>query len=86
MAQLATIKHMSRQVSRGSAGDYQADEQAGVAGLSCRLSSTWVGRCHASQLSIIKQMNRQVSHGSAVDYEADEQAGVARLSWHISSR
>ena len=25
---------MSRQVSRGSAGEYQADEQAGVAGLS----------------------------------------------------
>ena len=24
---------MSRQVSRGSAGDYQADEQAGVAGV-----------------------------------------------------
>ena len=33
-AQLASIKQMSRQVSRGSAGEYQADEQAGVAGLS----------------------------------------------------
>ena len=32
-AQLAIIKQMSRQVSRGSAGEYQADEQAGVAGL-----------------------------------------------------
>ena len=30
MAQLAIIKQMSRQVSRGSAGDYQADKQAGV--------------------------------------------------------
>ena len=29
---------MSRQVSRGSAGEYQADEQAGVAGLRLRLS------------------------------------------------
>ena len=29
---------MSRQVSRDSAGDYQADEQAGVAGVSWRLS------------------------------------------------
>ena len=33
-------KQMSRQVSRGSAGDYQADEQAGVArlswGVTCR--------------------------------------------------
>ena len=33
MAQLAIIRQMSRQVSRSSAGDYQADEQAGVAGL-----------------------------------------------------
>ena len=33
MALLARIKQMSRQVSRGSAGEYQADEQAGVAGL-----------------------------------------------------
>ena len=32
---------MSRQVSRGSAGEYQADERAGVAWLSWRVS----GRC-----------------------------------------
>ena len=31
-APLASIRQMSRQVSRGSAGEYQADEQAGVAG------------------------------------------------------
>ena len=30
-APLASIRQMSRQVSRGSAGEYQADEQAGVA-------------------------------------------------------
>ena len=30
-AQLSIIKKMSRQVSHGSAGDYQADEQADVA-------------------------------------------------------
>ena len=30
-AQLASIRQMSRRVSRGSAGDYEADEQAGVA-------------------------------------------------------
>ena len=30
-AQLASIRQTSRQVSRGSAGDFQADEQAGVA-------------------------------------------------------
>ena len=33
-AQLAIIKQMSRQVSRDSAGEYQADEQEGVARLS----------------------------------------------------
>ena len=32
--QLQIMKQMSRQEYRGSAGDYQADEQAGVAGLS----------------------------------------------------
>ena len=35
MAQLLIIKQMSRQVSRGSAGDYQADEQEGVTRLTC---------------------------------------------------
>ena len=86
MAQLAIIKQMSRQVSRGSAVDYQADEQAGVAGLSSRLSSRRAGRCRADQLAIIKQMSRQVSCGSAGDYQADEQAGVTRLSWPQTSR
>ena len=53
MAPLASIRQMSRQVSRGSAGEYQADEwevsraspgeyqadeQAGVAQLSWRVS------------------------------------------------
>ena len=37
--QLEFMKQMSRLEYRGSAGDYQADEQAGVAGLSWRLSS-----------------------------------------------
>ena len=71
-AQLAIIKQMSGQVSRGSAGDYQADEQAGVrrsagdyqaderagaARLSWRLSSRRAGRFRVAQLSIIKQMS-----------------------------
>ena len=76
---------MSRQVSRGSTGEYQADEQAGVARLRWRLSGRRAGRCHAAQLAIIRQMSRQVSRSSAGDYEADEQAGVARLSWLLSS-
>ena len=81
MTLLSIIKQMSRQVSRGSAVDYQADEQAGVTQLCCRLPSRGAGRYRAAQLSIIKQMSRQVSRGSAVDYQADEQAGVVRLSW-----
>ena len=67
---METIKQMSRKVSRGSGGDYQADEQAGVA----RLMET------------IKQMSRQVFLGSDVDDQADEQAGVARLSCRLSIR
>ena len=87
---------MSRQVSHGSAGEYQADEQAGVAGLSWRLTAdeqagvariNWrlsgrrTGRCRKAQLASIKQMSRQVSCGSAGEYQADEQADVAWLSW-----
>ena len=79
-AQLAIIRQMSRQVSLGSVGEYQADEQAGVARLRWQVSGRLAGRCRAAQLSIIKQMSRQVSRGSAVDDQADEQAGVARLS------
>ena len=75
------IKQMSRQVSRGSAGDYQEDEQAGVARLSWQVTGRREGRCLAAQLAINWQMSRQVSRGSAGDYQEDEQAGVARLSW-----
>ena len=82
MAQFSIIKQMSRQVSRGSAvdyqqmsrqvssgsaGDYQADEQAGVTRLSWRQSSRRAGMCRAAQLAYIKQMSRQVSHVSYGD-------------------
>ena len=86
MAQLWIIKQMNWQVLRGSAVDYQADEQAGVTQLSWPQSSRREGRCRAAHLKYIKQMSRQVSHGSAVDYQADEQASDARLSWRLSSR
>ena len=86
MAQLAIIKQMSRLVSRGSAVDYQADEQAGITRLSWPQSSKRTGRCRAAQLAYIKQMSRQVSRGSAGVYQADEQTGVARLSCGLSSR
>ena len=86
MAHLAIINQMSMQVSRGSDGDYQADEHAGVTRLSWRVSSRRAGRCRAAQVAIIKQMSRQVSCGSAGDYQADEQAGLAALSWPKSSR
>ena len=88
---LPSIRQISGQVSRGSAGEYQADEQAGVA----------PGRNRAAQLAIVKQMSRQVSRGSAgeyqayeravsrgsvAEYQADERAEVARLRWRVSGR
>ena len=66
-------------MSWGSAVEYQADEQAGVARLSWPQSSRRAGRCRAAHLAIIKQMIRQVSRGSAGEYQADEQAGVERI-------
>ena len=75
---------MSRKVSRGSAGEYQADEQAGVAGLSWRVTSRLAGRCPTAQLASIRQMSRQVSRGTAGEYHAAEQAGVTRLRWRVS--
>ena len=74
---------MNRQVSRGSAVDCEADEQAGVARLSWHVSSIVADRCRAAQLSIIKKMSRKVSCGSAGDYQADEQAGVTRLNCRL---
>ena len=85
-AQLESIMQMSRQVSRGSAGEYQADEQASVARLSWRVSGRLVGRCSGGQLETMKQMSRQEYRGSAGEYQADEQAGVARLTWRVSGR
>ena len=100
-AQLASIRQMSRQVSWGSAGEYQGDEQAGVGGsageyqadehagvlrLSWQLSGRRTGRCRAAQLANIRQMSRQVSRGSAREYQADWYAGVAWLSWRVSGR
>ena len=75
---------MSRRVWRDSAGEYQADEQAGVARLSWRVSGRGAGSCRAAQLASIRQMSRQVSRGSAAEYEADERAGVAVLSSRVS--
>ena len=75
---------MNRQVSHGSAVDYQVDEQAVVTLLSWPQSSRRAGRCRAAQMASIRQMSRQVSRGSAGEYQADEQAGVARLRWRVS--
>ena len=80
MAHLAIIKQMSRQVLRGSAWEYQADEQAGVAWLIWRVSGRRAGRFRLAPLASIRQMSRQVSRALAGEYQADEQAGVARLS------
>ena len=64
MGQLAIVKQMSRQESRSSAGNYQADEQAGITQLSWPLSSTLAGRNHSVQLAIVKQLSRQESPSS----------------------
>ena len=77
---------MSRQVSRGSAGEYQADEQVGVAGLSLRVSGRSASRCGGAQLAIIRQMSKQVFRSSAGEYQADEQAGFALLHRGLSGR
>ena len=61
---------MSGQVSRGSAGEYQADEQ-----------QVWRGSAGEYQ-----EDERQVWRGSAGEYQADEPAGVARLIWRVSGR
>ena len=74
---------MIRQVSRGSAGEYQADEQSGVARLRWRVSGRLVRRCRLAQLAIIRQMSRQVSRSSVGHYQAEEQAGVARVSCRL---
>ena len=84
--QPASIRQMSGQVSRGSAGEYQADERAGIARTSWRLSVRSAGRCRGAQLASIRLMSGQLSWGSAREYQADEQAGVARLSWRVSGR
>ena len=77
---------MSRQVSCGSAGEYQADEQAGVRGSAGENQGDEQAGGSRAQLANIRQMSRQVSRGSAGEYQADEQAGVARLSWRVTSR
>ena len=65
MAQLEIIKQMSKQGSRGSAGDYQQMRGQG----SCGSAGDY------------QQMRGQVSRGSAGDYQADERVGVVWLSW-----
>ena len=86
MAQLEIIKQMRGQVLRGSVGDYQGDERAGVVRLSWRLSSRRADRCRVAQVAIMNQMSRQEYRGSAGDYQAEEQAGIAGLSWRVSGR
>src|SRR5574337_416557 len=80
------MRQMSGQVSRGSAGEYQENEWAGIARTSWRVSVRRAGRCREAQLASIRQMSGQVSRGSAGEYQADERAGVARLSCRVSGR
>ena len=77
---------MSGQVSRGSAGEYQADERAVVTQLRWRASGRSAGRCRGAPLASIRQMSGQESRGSVGEYQADERAGVERLTWRVSGR
>ena len=86
MAQLASIRQMSMQVSRSSPGEYHADEQAGVTGLSWRVSGRSAGSCRAAPLASIRQMSGQGSQGSICAFQADQRAGVAGLRWRVSGR
>ena len=71
---------MSRQVSWGSTGEYQADEQAGVAGLSWRVSGRLALRCRAAQLASIRQMSGQVSRGKLASIRQDRVTVIFRDS------
>ena len=83
---MASIRQKSRQVSRGSVSEYQADEQAGVARLRSQVAGRWAGRCRAAPLPSIRQVSGQRSRGSVGAYQADERAGVARPCWRVSGR
>ena len=54
---------MTRQESRSSAGNNQADEQTGISQLSCNYQAD----------ELVE------SRSSAVNYQADEQAGIMQL-------
>ena len=86
MDYLAIISQISGQVSRGSACEFQADQQAGVTRLSLRVSDRIAGRCRPALVANISQMRGQVSRGSDGEYQAHEQAGVEWLSWRVSGR
>ena len=73
-------------MSQGSAGNYQADEQAGVARVCWRLSGICARMCREAQLASVSQMSRQGSRGSAGEYQGDEQPGVAGVRWRLSGR
>ena len=64
-AQLAIIKQLCRQESHGSAGNCQANEQAGIMQLSWQLSSKCAGRNNAAHPAIVKELSRQESLSSA---------------------
>ena len=68
-AQLAIIKHVTRQESRSSAGNCQADEPAGITQLRWQLSCRWAARNQAAQQALITWLCRHWSSGwSSTDH------------------
>ena len=64
MAQLASIRQMSRQVSRGSAGEYQADERAQLASIrqmSGQVSRGSAGAYQADERAGVARLSWRVS-------------------------
>ena len=96
---MARIRQMSKQVSRGSAGDNKTEEkgEGGDRGdlVEKKESPKWE-RAVKPVISLpskngysageYKADEQELSRGSAGEYQADEQAGVARLSWRVSGR
>ena len=63
------IVQMSGQVSRSSAGEYQADERAGVARLSWRVTGRWAGRWWTGRPGVLWFMgSRRVRHDWATEH------------------
>ena len=87
------IRQMSRQVSRGSAGEYQADEQAGVAAahqaplsLGFLRQEHWIGLPFSSPGDLLNPGIEPSSLALQADSLPSEPPGKPRLSAYTQSQ